>query len=110
MNSANMSPSSTEMPRGWAVSSKTFSLMTQIQSGGVPLEFGEVILNDLIARSGEAAKPFAASKEIELRSTSSRCRNQGRPRAARQVLDNLYRTQQVHAERWCHPSHDDAHR
>jgi signal transduction histidine kinase len=41
-------------------------LMTQIQSGGVPLQLGKVILADLIARSGEAAKPFAASKGIDL--------------------------------------------
>ena len=41
-------------------------LMAQIQSGGLPLELGEVILNDLIARSGEAARPFAASKEIDI--------------------------------------------
>ena len=41
-------------------------LMAQIQSGGVPLQVGEVLLNDLVARSGEAAKPFAASKDIEV--------------------------------------------
>jgi signal transduction histidine kinase len=41
-------------------------LMAQIQSGGLPLELGEVILNDLIARSGETARPFAASKEIDI--------------------------------------------
>ena len=42
-------------------------VMAQIQSGGLPLELGEVILNDLVARSGEAARPFAASKEIDAR-------------------------------------------
>jgi len=41
-------------------------VMAQIQSGGLPLELGEVILNDLIARSGEAARPFADSKEIDI--------------------------------------------
>jgi signal transduction histidine kinase len=41
-------------------------LMAQIQSGALPLELGEVVLNDVIARSGEAAKPFAASKHIVL--------------------------------------------
>ena len=41
-------------------------LMAQIQSGGVPLQLGEVMLNDLVARSGEAARPLAASKEIEV--------------------------------------------
>jgi signal transduction histidine kinase len=41
-------------------------LMAQIQSGGLPLELDEVVLNDLIARAGEAAKPFAESKHIDL--------------------------------------------
>ena len=41
-------------------------LMAQIQSGGLPLELGEVVLNDLIARAGEAAKPFALRKHIDL--------------------------------------------
>ena len=41
-------------------------LMAQIQSGGVPLQLGEVMLNDLVARSGEAARPLAAGKEIEV--------------------------------------------
>jgi signal transduction histidine kinase len=64
--------------------------MTQIQSGGVPLEVGEVILNDLIARSGEAAKPFAASKEIELDiDVESGIATQGDPVRLGQVLDNL---------------------
>jgi signal transduction histidine kinase len=41
-------------------------LMAQIQTGGLPLDLDEVVLNDLIARAGEAAKPFAASKRIDL--------------------------------------------
>jgi signal transduction histidine kinase len=41
-------------------------LMAQIQSGGLPLELDEVVLNDLIARAGETAKPFAESKHIDL--------------------------------------------
>ncbi len=65
-------------------------LMAQIQSGGVPLEVGEVTLNDLIARSGEAAKPFAASKEIELDiHVESGIATQGDPVRLGQVLDNL---------------------
>jgi signal transduction histidine kinase len=40
--------------------------MAQIQSGGLPLDLDEVVLNHLIARAGEAAKPFAASKHIDL--------------------------------------------
>lgn len=65
-------------------------LMAQIQSSGVPLELGEVILNDLIARSGEAAKPFAASKEIELDiNAEPGIATQGDPVRLGQVLDNL---------------------
>ncbi|MHB8696003.1 MAG: sensor histidine kinase, partial [Solirubrobacteraceae bacterium] len=41
-------------------------VMAQIQSGGLPLQFDEVMLNELVASSGEAAKPFAASKQIEV--------------------------------------------
>ncbi len=64
--------------------------MAQIQSGGVPLDVGEVILNDLIARSGEAAKPFAASKEIELDlDVESGIATQGDPVRLGQALDNL---------------------
>src|SRR4029077_14599926 len=65
-------------------------LMAQIQSGGVPLELGEVLLNELIARSGEAAKPFAASKQIKLDiDVESGIATQGDPVRLGQVLDNL---------------------
>jgi signal transduction histidine kinase len=65
-------------------------LMTQIQSGGVPLELGEVVLNDLIARSGEAARPFAASKEIELDiDIEPSIATEGDPVRLGQMLDNL---------------------
>ena len=65
-------------------------LMTQIQSGGLPLELGEVILSDLIARSSEAAKPFAASKGIDLEIDSEPgIATQGDQERLGQVLDNL---------------------
>jgi signal transduction histidine kinase len=41
-------------------------LMTQIKSGELPLELGEIDLNDLLARSGEGAKALAASKQIDV--------------------------------------------
>ncbi len=65
-------------------------LMAQIQSGGLPLELGEVVLNDVIARSGEAARPFASSKEIDLNiDTESGIATQGDAVRLGQVLDNL---------------------
>jgi signal transduction histidine kinase len=65
-------------------------LMAKIQSGGVPLDVGEVVLSDLIARSGEAARPFAASKEIELDiDVELGIATQGDPVRLGQVLDNL---------------------
>ena len=65
-------------------------LMTQIQSGGVPLDLSEVILNDLIARSGEAARPFADSKEIKLDiDIEPSIATEGDPGRLGQMLDNL---------------------
>ena len=65
-------------------------VMTQIQSGGLPLELGDVILNDLIASSTEAAKPFAASKQIALQIESEAdLATEGDPLRLGQALDNL---------------------
>jgi signal transduction histidine kinase len=65
-------------------------LMAQIQSGGLPLEVGEVMLNDLIARSGEAARPFAASKHIALEiDAEPRVAAEGDAVRLSQVIDNL---------------------
>jgi signal transduction histidine kinase len=65
-------------------------VMAQIQSGGLPLELGEVILNDLIARSGEAARPFAASKEIALEiDAEPDIAAEGDAVRLSQVIDNL---------------------
>jgi signal transduction histidine kinase len=65
-------------------------LMAEIQSGGLPLRLGEVILSDLIARSGEAAKPFAASKEIGIGvDCEQNIAAQGDLLRLGQVLDNL---------------------
>jgi signal transduction histidine kinase len=66
-------------------------LMTQIQSGDLPLELDEVVLNDLIERSSEAAKPFAASKQIKLEVDNAPTLVAMRADGARlgQVLDNL---------------------
>jgi signal transduction histidine kinase len=65
-------------------------LMAQIQSGGLPLQLGEVVLGDLIARSGEAAKPLAASKGVELEiDTETGLAAYGDPIRLAQVLDNL---------------------
>ena len=41
-------------------------LMAEIQNGKLPLKIGEVVLNDLLRRTGEAASPYAASKEIAI--------------------------------------------
>jgi signal transduction histidine kinase len=65
-------------------------LMAQIQSGGLPLELGEVILNDLIASSGDTAKPFAESKEIDIEiDTEPNVATRGDSTRLGQVLDNL---------------------
>ena len=65
-------------------------LMAQIQSGGLPLELSEVVLNDLIARSRETAKPFAASKHIDLDiDTEPRIATHADAARLGQVLDNL---------------------
>jgi signal transduction histidine kinase len=65
-------------------------VMTQIQSGGLSLELGDVILNDLIASSTEAAKPFAASKQIALLIESEAdLATEGDPLRLGQALDNL---------------------
>jgi signal transduction histidine kinase len=65
-------------------------LMAQIQSGGLPLHLGKVILSDLIARSEESARPFAASKEIELDiDTEPGITTNGDVVRLGQVLDNV---------------------
>jgi signal transduction histidine kinase len=65
-------------------------VMTQIQSGGLPLKLGDVLLSDLIARSSEAAKPFAESKDIDLEiDTEPGIATQGDPERLGQVLDNV---------------------
>ena len=65
-------------------------VMAQIQSGGLPLQLSEVILGDLIASSGEAATPFAESKDIGLElDTQPGVAAQGDPVRLGQVLDNL---------------------
>jgi signal transduction histidine kinase len=66
-------------------------LMAQIQSGALPLELDEVVLNELIERSTEAAKPFAASKHITLDIDTAPGIVAAQADAARlaQVLDNL---------------------
>jgi signal transduction histidine kinase len=40
--------------------------MAQIQNGELPLKMGEVVLNDLLRRCGETARPYAASKDIDV--------------------------------------------
>jgi signal transduction histidine kinase len=66
-------------------------LMAQIQSGGLPLELDEVVLNHLIASAGEAAKPFAASKHIDLdiHTEPELVTTQADAERLGQVLDNL---------------------
>jgi signal transduction histidine kinase len=66
-------------------------LMAQIQGGGLPLDLDEVVLNDLIARAGEAAKPFAASKRIDLDvdTEPELVTTQADAERLGQVLDNL---------------------
>jgi signal transduction histidine kinase len=65
-------------------------LMAKIQSGALPLELGEVVLGELIARSGEAAEPFAASKGVRLDIRSEPgIATTGDPVRLGQVIDNL---------------------
>jgi signal transduction histidine kinase len=66
-------------------------LMAQIQTGGLPLDLDEVVLNDLIARAGEAARPFAASKRIDLDvgTEPEPVTTQADAERLSQVLDNL---------------------
>ncbi len=66
-------------------------LMAQIQSGGLPLELNEVVLNHLITRAGEAAKPFATSKNIDLdiHTEPELVTTQADAERLEQVLDNL---------------------
>jgi signal transduction histidine kinase len=66
-------------------------LMAQIQSGGLPLDLDEVVLNHLIARAGEAAKPFAASKciDLDIDTEPELVTAQADAERLGQVLDNL---------------------
>jgi signal transduction histidine kinase len=65
-------------------------LMAKIQSGALPLELGEVVLDELIARSGEAAQPFAASKGVRLDIRSEPgIATKGDAVRLGQVIDNL---------------------
>jgi signal transduction histidine kinase len=65
-------------------------VMTQIQSGGLPLKLGEVVLDDLIASSTEAAEPFAASKQIAFSIQSEAdLATEGDTVRLGQALDNL---------------------
>jgi signal transduction histidine kinase len=66
-------------------------LMARIQSGGLPLELGEVVLNDVVTRAGEAARPFAASKHIdlEIETEPEPVTTQADAERLGQVLDNL---------------------
>jgi signal transduction histidine kinase len=66
-------------------------LMAQIQGGGLPLDLSVVVLNDLIVRAGEAARPFAASKHIDLDidTEPELVTTQADPERLSQVLDNL---------------------
>jgi signal transduction histidine kinase len=65
-------------------------LMAKIQSGALPLELGEVVLDELIARSGEAAEPFAVSKGVRLDIRSEPgIATKGDAVRLGQVIDNL---------------------
>ncbi|MDX6471282.1 MAG: hypothetical protein QOK22_98, partial [Gaiellaceae bacterium] len=65
-------------------------LMAQIQSGDLPLDKGLIVLNDLIARSSENARPFAASKEIALGiDAEPNVATHGDSARIGQVIDNL---------------------
>jgi signal transduction histidine kinase len=65
-------------------------LMTQIKSGELPLELGEVDLNDLLARSGEGAKALAASKQIDVDvDTGPSIKAHGDSARLEQALNNL---------------------
>jgi signal transduction histidine kinase len=65
-------------------------VMTQIQSGGLSLKLGEVILDDLVANSTESAEPFAASKQIALSIESEAdLATEGDTVRLGQALDNL---------------------
>jgi len=65
-------------------------LVEQIESGTIPLELGEVVLNDLIEQAEEAAKPLATSRNIGLEIvTDPGLVTSGDASRLGQVLDNL---------------------
>lgn len=65
-------------------------LMTQIQSGDLPLELGQAMLADLIASAAESATPFANSKHISLSiDTEPDLATEGDSRRLGQAIDNL---------------------
>jgi signal transduction histidine kinase len=65
-------------------------LVEQIESGTIPLELGEVVLNDLIEQAEEAAKPLATSRNIGLDIvTDPSLVTSGDASRLGQVLDNL---------------------
>jgi signal transduction histidine kinase len=65
-------------------------LVAQIQSGTMPLELGDLLLNDLVEQAGEAAKPLAMSGKIHLEIiVDSDLALTGDASRLGQVLDNL---------------------
>ncbi len=65
-------------------------LVEQIQSGTMPLELGEVLLDDLIEQAGEAAEPLATSKHIDFEIvTDPGLATNGDASRLGQVFDNL---------------------
>jgi signal transduction histidine kinase len=65
-------------------------LVEQIETGTIPLDLGEVVLNDLIEQAGEAAKPIATSRNIGLEIvTDPGLVTSGDASRLGQVLDNL---------------------
>jgi signal transduction histidine kinase len=65
-------------------------LMTQIRSGGLPLELQEIDLSNLLARSAEEARALAANKQVDVDvDTGPRIKAQGDAARLEQAFDNL---------------------
>jgi signal transduction histidine kinase len=64
--------------------------MTQIRSGGLPLELQEIDLSNLLARSAEEARALAANKQVDVDvDTGPRIKAQGDAARLEQAFDNL---------------------
>jgi signal transduction histidine kinase len=65
-------------------------LMTQIQSGGMELQLGQVVLADVVDTASEAARPAAVNKKIDVEvAIEPEITTRGDSRRLGQAIDNL---------------------